>query len=142
MDEVDAALGLAEGAEGVDIAVAGLAPVDEFDAELEGCLGGAHEFGFVNADIVVEILDVRQGRLTDADRADLGRFDQDHLAALSDHGRQAGRGHPSGGTAPHDYDPLRPWHGVYPLSIESFARFLQKPARSDASFSYLQITSA
>jgi hypothetical protein len=67
---------MAEGAERVDVAFALPAPVAELDAQLVGRLGLAHEVGLVEAEAGVEVADVRDGGLADADRADLGRLDQ------------------------------------------------------------------
>jgi hypothetical protein len=58
----------------VHVALAQAAPVHELDAELEAALGLAHEVRFVDADHLVEALDHRDGRLADADDADLVRL--------------------------------------------------------------------
>src|SRR3546814_6187271 len=75
-EEIGLADRTAEGAEGVDVAVALTPPIDEFDAEFEGRLGRLHELGFVEPEEVVEILHLRQRRLADADGADLFGFDE------------------------------------------------------------------
>src|SRR3546814_17412414 len=59
MLEIGARPALAEGAEGVDITLARAAPADELDADLEARHRRAHEPGLVEAQPVVEILDVR-----------------------------------------------------------------------------------
>ena len=58
----------------MDIAVADLAPVTKLDAQLEYGLGLAYELSFIDAKIVVELLNVRQGGFANSDRADLSRF--------------------------------------------------------------------
>jgi len=114
MDEIDAAQGLAKGAEGVDIAVAGLAPVDELDAEFESGVGPPHELRLVQAETVIEILDLRQGGLADAYGTDLRRLDQDDVAAMIEHAGQSGRGHPARSSTARDYHALRLRHDVLP----------------------------
>jgi hypothetical protein len=104
-----AAQGRTEIAEGMEEAVADVAPVLEFDAELEAGLGLADKVGAVQAQRVVVDADRGQGRLAHPDGADLGRFHQRHLAGLGGVARQAlgqrGRRHPAGGAAAHDDDP-------------------------------------
>ena len=55
-------------AEAVHVRVACASPVDELDAELERALRPADEIRLVDAQQVVEGLDVRDRRLADADR--------------------------------------------------------------------------
>src|SRR3546814_18033095 len=76
MLEIGARPALAEGAEGVDITLARAAPADELDADLEARHRRAHEPGLVEAQHVVEILDVRSRRLAPPHRADRVVFDQ------------------------------------------------------------------
>src|SRR3546814_14685810 len=54
-------------AEGMDIAMAGTDPVDEFDPELVGRVGFADELVLVDAEQRVEQADLRNRRLADAD---------------------------------------------------------------------------
>src|SRR5690349_18832334 len=93
----------AELTELVEILVARLAPVLEFDAQLEAGLRGLHEVALVDAEHLVEELKGRDAGFADADGADLIRLDQrDALRAL--HGlRQRGSCHPAGGPATDDY---------------------------------------
>ena len=73
---------------------------------LKVALVRSHQLGLVDADGIVEVLDVRQRRLADADDADLVGFDEarrdsDWAAAAM---TSAGRGHPAGGAAAEDHD--------------------------------------
>ena len=68
--------GFADLAERVDVAIADLAPVFEQDAQLEGGLGGAHERRLVDPQQGVEGARRGDGRLPDADRADVLGLDQ------------------------------------------------------------------
>ena len=76
MLEIDAGPGLAERAEGMDVAVARPIPADELDAEFEGRPGLAHELRLVDPEHVVEDLDMRQRGFADTDGADLVGLDQ------------------------------------------------------------------
>src|SRR5690606_5582103 len=71
----------------VQVAVARPAPVAELDAELEGPHGRLHERALVEPDRPVELLDRRDRRLADTDRADRLAFDQPHFRPA----RQLGR---------------------------------------------------
>jgi hypothetical protein len=105
MLEVEPAPALAESAEGVDIAAAGLVPADELDAQLEAALGGGHELGLVEPEHRVELADMRQRRLADAHRADLVGLDQgQRIVGIGEQPREAGRAHPARGTAADDDD--------------------------------------
>src|SRR3546814_17445613 len=76
MLEIGARPALAEGAEGVDITLARAAPADELDADLEDRHRRAHEPGLVEAQHVVEILDVRLLRSPPPDHSDRLRLDK------------------------------------------------------------------
>src|SRR3546814_17297247 len=68
-------------AEGMDIAMAGTDPVDEFDPELVGRVGFADELVLVDAEQRVEQADLRNRRLAAADGADRLALDQLDLEA-------------------------------------------------------------
>ncbi len=70
---------LARVAEGVDVTVAGPDKVFERDGQLEGAGYRAQEFLLIDVHEPVEVAHGRDGRLTDADGGDLGRFDQRDL---------------------------------------------------------------
>src|ERR1700689_4439918 len=57
------------------VAVADMAPVLEFDAELLGRLSLPHEIGFVDVEETQQIDERWYGRLADPDGADVGRLD-------------------------------------------------------------------
>ena len=67
---------LARHAEGMDVVLAGRAPVLEADAELEGALGRGHELLLVDLEQAMEGDQRRNRRLADAHRADLVGFDR------------------------------------------------------------------
>ena len=94
----------AEVAEAVKEAVAHLAPVFKFDAELETGLRLFDEIGAVQAERGVVETDRRKGGFADPDGADLGRLHQDHLAALAKTLGQGCCAHPAGGAAADDDD--------------------------------------
>jgi hypothetical protein len=70
-------------AEGVQIAAAKLPPVDEFDPQLERARRAAQEIVLVDAENGVEPNDLRNRRLTHANRADQFGFDQLDCQALA-----------------------------------------------------------
>src|ERR1700721_605827 len=55
----------------VNVAITRLIPVAKLNPQFERCPGLAHELRFVDPEHVVEDLDMRQGRLTDADGSNL-----------------------------------------------------------------------
>src|SRR3546814_7194000 len=91
-------------AEGMDIAMAGTDPVDEFDPELVGRVGFADELVLVDAEQRVEQADLRNRRLADADGADRLALDQlDIEAGQGAHdARDRGGRHPARGAAADD----------------------------------------
>ena len=100
MLEIGARPAIAEGAERMNVARAGPQPVDELDADLDRAARRAHELGLVDAEPVVEALDMRQRRLADADGADLVAFDQgDVVIGRRQQARKARRAHPARGAA-------------------------------------------
>ena len=62
-------------AEGMNVAVAHAAPVDEFDPQFECRARLAEKFVLGNVEHAVEVADRRDGRFAHADGADLARFD-------------------------------------------------------------------
>jgi hypothetical protein len=97
-------------AEGVEVARALSAPVDELDAELERSPGTADEFVLVEAQHLIELHDHRDGGFAHANGADrLGFDDQDLGSPLPQRARQRGGGHPARGASAH-YQ-----HLAYPL---------------------------
>ena len=91
--------------ERMDVTLAHAAPVHELDAELERGLGGADEIVFIEAQQTVEVQDVRDGGLADADDAD--RIGFDHLdpdVGGIQQARESGGGHPPGRAPADDHD--------------------------------------
>ena len=74
--EGDAVDLIAIGAEGMDIAVAQFAPIDELDAELETALHRGQHFALVNFKQAIEVEKRRDSRFANPDRADFLGFDQ------------------------------------------------------------------
>ncbi len=72
---------------------------------LKGRLGLADEIVLIDPEYFDETDDGRDGRLADADRADLGRFNQpDATVHIAQQLRQARRAHPTGGSSADDDD--------------------------------------
>src|SRR6266542_2947921 len=100
--KVDLALAAAEGAKGMNVAIADAAPILEVDAELEGRASRRHEVGFIDSETLIEAADVRQRRFADSDDPDLLRLDEMNRAAGGQECAQPGGGHPAGGPAADD----------------------------------------
>ena len=98
--------------EGVEVTIAQVGPVHELDAELERAVDGSQELGFVQLEQQVEILDVGNRGLADADGADHLGLDQLDADLLAKGLRQRGRRHPTCGSASDDYDPVERYHRV------------------------------
>ena len=60
----------AVGAEGMHVGMSRAQPIDEFDPQLVGRMGLAHEFGFVDPEQAVELDDLRNSCFAHADGAD------------------------------------------------------------------------
>src|SRR4029077_12738948 len=67
---------VADRAEGVEVAVACASPVEELNAELERAAHLPDKLRLVDLEGLIERLQVRDGRFTDPDRADLLGLDQ------------------------------------------------------------------
>jgi hypothetical protein len=80
------------------------APADELDPELERGFRAPHHLRLVEADAVVEFLDVGEGGFADSDRSDLLGFDQPDPVARGQLRDQPGSRHPASGSAADDHD--------------------------------------
>ena len=100
-DQPDAA---PDGAETVDVTVPDAEPVDELNPQLETAVGGAEEFGLVDAEPDEEIMDLRDRRLADADGADLVRFDQRDRGAIAEEAGEGRGRHPASSAPAGDHD--------------------------------------
>src|SRR5256885_15582273 len=86
----------------MNVAVAGLPPIDELDAELERALGALHELDFVELDQLVIFLDRRDRGFADSDRADRFALNQLDVVEALEQPAEQGRGHPSRSAAADD----------------------------------------
>ncbi len=98
------------GAEAMHVRGSRALPIDELDAELEAALGLPHEFGLIDAEQIIEGLDVRHGGFAHTDGAELLGLDQLHSEGGSKHARKRGGRHPAGGSAT-DNDDVAKWSG-------------------------------
>src|ERR1039457_6765200 len=113
------AVGHAEPLERVVEVVAGLAPVLEPDRQLVPGRAVRHPLMLGQAQVVEEVPDRAEGRLTHADDADAGRFHQGDRYPVLEGGGQIGRRHPPGGTATDD--DYRLDHSWAPASLATLA---------------------
>lgn len=82
-------------AEAVDVAMAGTQPVAELDSKLEGRVSAPQELGLVEAKADDQIVNLRDRRLADTNRADRVGFDQGDGRAIAEEASEDGRGRPS-----------------------------------------------
>ncbi|MDQ0836798.1 hypothetical protein QFZ54_000582 [Sphingomonas faeni] len=94
-----------ETAEGVEIAVADLGPVGEFNAKFIGAGGRCEELRLVDAEHCVEGADRGNRRFPDAHGTDRVRFDQRDAHPRGNEPRERRRRHPARSTAADDHDP-------------------------------------
>src|SRR6202035_1316116 len=83
-------------------------PVDELDGQLVAGVAARHPLALVEPEEIEEELDGAEGRLPNADRLDVGRFDDGDVEARQSL-LQMRRRHPSGRSPAHDDNPFR--HG-------------------------------
>ena len=110
--------GCAERSERMPVGMADDLPVDELDAELVRGLRMTDEVGFIDAEKAQHVQDRWNGRLTDADRADIGRLDDADVRSGPGQGpgEHAG-GKPARRTAAHDGDRTQPTIGYFAIRI-------------------------
>src|SRR4051794_31377502 len=85
--------------EWVKITLPGLAPIDEFDSELEGSLARREKIVLVDPRHRIEHGKVRDGGFADTDDTDFIGLDQrDFDARVRQALGEGGRGHPAGGS--------------------------------------------
>src|ERR1700730_15045459 len=83
----------------------GSRPVLKFDAELEGRLGLAHEFFFVESDDLIEPVDRGNRGFAHPDDPDIVGFDEHDATLARVNGlSQGGGGHPARRPAPDNHD--------------------------------------
>src|SRR6267378_1278947 len=73
----------ADDAEGMEVFLVALMPADKLDAQLVGCLGGANELLFIDAEPLNQTNKRRYRGFSDGDRPNLFGFDQLDLAQLA-----------------------------------------------------------
>src|SRR5438045_5989562 len=112
--------------EGVDVSLVGLAPAVEGDAELVRAARRGEELGLVDAARLVEQGARGDGRLADADDADLVGFDQRDRHSREAEPPQRGRGHPPRRAASDNDDPSLRFH--HSNSLGAAARRRQSAA--------------
>src|SRR6185312_12212410 len=88
--------------ERVEIAVSRSYPVVVLNGELEGAAGGPKHRILIDAEEVIDVADLRNGGLADADRADGIGFHDTDIQSLAHRAAEDGRGHPSGRAAADD----------------------------------------
>src|SRR5438045_5871932 len=108
--------------EGVDVSLVGLAPAVEGDAELVRAARRGEELRLVDAERLVEQGDRGDGRLADADDADLVGFDQGHRHSGKAEASQRGRGHPPRRAATDNDDPALRFHHSNSLGADARRR--------------------
>ena len=91
-------------AEGVEIAVVQLSPIDELDAQFERTESCLHKFAFVYAEHLVERADRRNSCFANAHRADFFGFNQDDFAVFGERIGERRSSHPASGAAADDQD--------------------------------------
>src|ERR1700680_4770104 len=74
--------GFTKGPERMNVAITRLIPVAKLDSQFERCPGLAHEMRLIDPEHVVEDLDMRQRRLTVADRSVLIGLSQGNAVFL------------------------------------------------------------
>src|SRR5690606_23747566 len=99
MMEVDAPKRQSMRPEWMDVAFARPSEVSELDPKFIRGASRPHEFGLVETDPGDERAQMRQGRLTDADDADLGGFDEPDVDRAAEEAGKRRGGHPSRGAS-------------------------------------------
>src|ERR1700723_283361 len=110
-----AAPGFTKRPERVNVAIARLVPAAKLYPQFKCCPGLAHEMRFIDTEHVVEDLDMRQRRLTDADRSDIIGFEGGNAVVCGlESPPDAGGPHPPRRTPAHDDDSERRRSTVIP----------------------------
>src|SRR6185295_16413459 len=89
--------------EGMEEMAAVRPPVDKLDRQLVGGVAGWHPLALLEPEEVEVELDGAEGRLSDADRLDVGRLDEGDVEP-GERLLQMRRGHPAGRSPADDYD--------------------------------------